>query len=77
MTAPKTLVWTGSAADPGGYYYYDSVSAAMSLLARPYGKMTDKVLADMESVSYAARDGLQIPGLSARCRAVSRPSNCR
>ena len=57
----KMLVWTGSAADPGGYYYYDSVSAAMSLLARPYGKMTDKVLADMESVSYAARDGLQIP----------------
>lgn len=57
----KMLVWTGSAADPGAYYYYDSVAAAMSPLARPYDKMTDKLLADMESVTYAARDGLQIP----------------
>jgi dipeptidyl aminopeptidase/acylaminoacyl peptidase len=66
----KMLVWTGSAADPGAYYYYDSVAAAMSLLARPYGKMTDKVLADMESVSYAARDGLQIPAYLTLPRAV-------
>jgi dipeptidyl aminopeptidase/acylaminoacyl peptidase len=66
----KMLVWTGSAADPGAYYYYDSVAAAMSLLARPYGKMTDKVLADMQSVSYAARDGLQIPAYLTLPRAV-------
>jgi dipeptidyl aminopeptidase/acylaminoacyl peptidase len=57
----KMLIWSGSAADPGTYYYYDSATAKMSMLARPYGNMTDKQLADMASVSYAARDGLQIP----------------
>jgi len=57
----KMLIWSGSAADPGVYFYYDAPAARMSQLARPYGKMTDKQLADMNSVSYAARDGLQIP----------------
>jgi len=57
----KMLIWSGSAADPGAYFYYDAPAARMSQLARPYGKMTDKQLADMNSVSYAARDGLQIP----------------
>jgi dipeptidyl aminopeptidase/acylaminoacyl peptidase len=57
----KMLVWSGSAADPGAYFYYDSTAAVMSLLARPYGKIADRQLANMDSVSYAARDGLQIP----------------
>ena len=57
----KMLIWSGSAADPGAYFYYDSAAARMSQLARPYGKMADKQLANMDSVSYAARDGLQIP----------------
>jgi dipeptidyl aminopeptidase/acylaminoacyl peptidase len=57
----KMLIWSGSAADPGVYFYYDAPAAKMSQLARPYGKMTDKQLANMDSVSYAARDGLQIP----------------
>jgi dipeptidyl aminopeptidase/acylaminoacyl peptidase len=57
----KMLIWSGSAADPGTYFYYDATTAKMSMLARPYGSMTDKPLANMDSVSYAARDGLQIP----------------
>jgi dipeptidyl aminopeptidase/acylaminoacyl peptidase len=66
----KMLVWTGSAADPGAYYYYDAAAAVMSPLARPYDKMTDKPLADMQSVSYAARDGLQIPAFLTLPRGV-------
>ncbi|HEY7640412.1 MAG TPA: S9 family peptidase [Steroidobacteraceae bacterium] len=57
----KMLVWTGSASDPGAYYYFDSTAGVMNLLARPYEKMKDKKLASVESVTYAARDGLQIP----------------
>jgi dipeptidyl aminopeptidase/acylaminoacyl peptidase len=57
----KMLIWSSSAADPGVYFYYDALAARMSQLARPYGKMADKQLANMDSVSYAARDGLQIP----------------
>jgi dipeptidyl aminopeptidase/acylaminoacyl peptidase len=57
----KMLVWTGSASDPGAYYYFDSTAGVLNLLARPYEKMTGKNLSSVESVSYAARDGLQIP----------------
>jgi dipeptidyl aminopeptidase/acylaminoacyl peptidase len=57
----KMLVWTGSASDPGGYYYFDSDAGVMNLLVRPYDKMAGKSLSSVESTSYAARDGLTIP----------------
>jgi dipeptidyl aminopeptidase/acylaminoacyl peptidase len=57
----KMLVWTGSASDPGVYYYFDSNAGVMNLLAKPYDKITGKQLASVESTSYAARDGLMIP----------------
>lgn len=57
----KMLVWTGSASDPGVYYYFDSDSGVMNLLVRPYDKMSGKSLSNVESTSYAARDGLSIP----------------
>jgi dipeptidyl aminopeptidase/acylaminoacyl peptidase len=57
----KMLVWTGSASDPGVYYYFDSDAGVMNLLVRPYDKMTGKSLASVESTSYPARDGLTIP----------------
>lgn len=57
----KMLVWTGSASDPGAYYYFDSTAGVMNLLATPYDKMRGKMLAGVESVTYPARDGLQIP----------------
>jgi dipeptidyl aminopeptidase/acylaminoacyl peptidase len=57
----KMLVWTGSASDPGVYYYFDSDAGVMNLLVKPYEKITGKTLASVESTSYPARDGLTIP----------------
>lgn len=57
----KMLVWTGSASDPGAYYYYDQDQDAMKLLVRPFSKLSGKPLVPMESTKYAARDGLEIP----------------
>lgn len=57
----RMLVWTGSASDPGAYYYYRSTDGQLNLLSRPYGEMTGKQLSDMQSVTYPARDGLEIP----------------
>ena len=55
------IVWTGTAADPGRYYYYQLDTGKMQLLAQPYSHLSGKQLARVESASYAARDGLQIP----------------
>ena len=66
----QMLVWTGSASDPGVYYYFDSDAGVMNLLVRPYDKMNGKSLSSVESTSYAARDGLTIPAY--RHRAVRR-----
>ena len=55
------LVFIGSARSPGAYYVYDRMAGRMKMLAQPYNQMTGKTLSDMESTSYAARDGLEIP----------------
>lgn len=55
------IVWTGTAADPGRFYYYQLDSGRMQLLAQPYDHLSGKQLATVESTSYAARDGLEIP----------------
>ncbi|HKE96217.1 MAG TPA: prolyl oligopeptidase family serine peptidase, partial [Povalibacter sp.] len=57
----RMIVWTGSASDPGRYYMYTSADGVMKLLSKPYDRLTGRRLANVESVSYAARDGLQIP----------------
>jgi dipeptidyl aminopeptidase/acylaminoacyl peptidase len=59
--ASRMLVWTGSASDPGRYYFYYRASGRMQLLAQPYAKISGKDLATVESASYHARDGLDIP----------------
>ncbi|HEY4366147.1 MAG TPA: S9 family peptidase [Steroidobacteraceae bacterium] len=55
------LVWTGTAADPGRYYYYQTALGKMVLLAQPYNRLEGKQLAEVQSTSYHARDGLEIP----------------
>jgi Prolyl oligopeptidase family len=59
--ASRMLVWTGSGSDPGRYYFYYRASGRMQLLAQPYAKISGKDLATVESASYHARDGLDIP----------------
>jgi dipeptidyl aminopeptidase/acylaminoacyl peptidase len=59
--ATRMIVWTGSASDPGRYYYYHRASARMQLLAQPYAKVNGKDMSAVESTTYHARDGLEIP----------------
>jgi dipeptidyl aminopeptidase/acylaminoacyl peptidase len=56
----RLIVWTGTADDPGQYYYYDRAGGKLSRLAAPYEWLKDKTLAPVKYVSYRARDGLQI-----------------
>lgn len=57
----RLIVWVGSARNPGTYYVYDRNDGVMRLFARPYAQLRGKRLSDMASVSYKARDGLDIP----------------
>jgi dipeptidyl aminopeptidase/acylaminoacyl peptidase len=57
----RLVVWATSANNPGVYYLYDRKTGRMMVVAAPFDQLVGKQLADMESVSYAARDGLDIP----------------
>lgn len=55
------VVWTATASDPGRFYLYEPAAGKMRLLARPYERIDPNLLASVESVSYKARDGLEVP----------------
>lgn len=57
----RLLVWSGTADDPGHYFFYDRASQRMDRVATPYDMLLDKQLAPVKAVSYRARDGLEIP----------------
>jgi dipeptidyl aminopeptidase/acylaminoacyl peptidase len=57
----RFIVWTGTASDPGHYYYYNRPAEQMSRVASPYESLKDKKLAPVKAVTYKARDGLEIP----------------
>jgi dipeptidyl aminopeptidase/acylaminoacyl peptidase len=57
----RMLVWTGSASDPGRYYLFGAADGVMKLLAKPYERVNTKALAPVKSVTYSARDGLELP----------------
>ncbi|MDP2326316.1 MAG: S9 family peptidase [Gammaproteobacteria bacterium] len=57
----KFIVWTGTANDPGHYYFYDRDTGVMTRLGTQYDALKDKPLAPVSSVSYRSRDGLEIP----------------
>lgn len=57
----RFIVWTGTAHDPGHYYYYHRPTARMFRLGTPYESLKGKPLAPVRAVSYASRDGLRIP----------------
>jgi dipeptidyl aminopeptidase/acylaminoacyl peptidase len=57
----KVIVRTRTPSDPGAYFLYDRSLEQMSRLATPFEGLKGKKLSVVESVSYKARDGLEIP----------------
>ncbi len=56
----RMLVWSGSASDPGLYFLFDRKLSRMDQVAAPFAALEGKQLAQMQSVTYKARDGLEI-----------------
>jgi dienelactone hydrolase len=57
----RMIVRSTAAHDPGTYFLFDRRKMQMSPIARPYAELADRELSRTQSVSYRARDGLQIP----------------
>lgn len=55
------LVWSGGASDPGSYFLHDRTRKTLRPLFTPFDKLSGKLLAPVEAVEYAARDGTTIP----------------
>lgn len=58
----RMLIWSGGASNPGTYFLYDRVKSTMSPVLIPYERIDERNLADVQPVSYKARDGLEIRG---------------
>ena len=57
----KLVIAATSATNPGTYYLLDRNTSKMAVIAAPFDHLEGKQLAAMDSVSYKARDGLDIP----------------
>jgi dipeptidyl aminopeptidase/acylaminoacyl peptidase len=57
----RFIVWTGTASEPGQYYYYDRDAGKLSRVAMPYEALKGFPLAPVRYVKFRARDGLEIP----------------
>jgi dipeptidyl aminopeptidase/acylaminoacyl peptidase len=57
----RLVVWSGTADDPGHYYFYDRTAKRMDRLATPHELLLEKPLAPVKPVTYRAHDGLEIP----------------
>jgi dipeptidyl aminopeptidase/acylaminoacyl peptidase len=57
----RLVVMATSATNPGTYYMLDRKTGKMMVIAAPFEDLAGKQLSDMQSVSYKARDGLDIP----------------
>jgi dipeptidyl aminopeptidase/acylaminoacyl peptidase len=57
----RILVWSGGAADPGGYYVYDRAARRLDGFAQPFEQLAERTLAPVRHVRYANREGLSIP----------------
>ena len=56
----KVLVWSAGASDPGRYFLLDRATSRMHPVVDPYPEIEPSQLAEVKTVSYRARDGLQI-----------------
>jgi len=57
----RLVILATAATNPGTYYLLDRKTSKMMVIAAPFDRLRSKTLADMDSVSYKARDGLDIP----------------
>jgi dipeptidyl aminopeptidase/acylaminoacyl peptidase len=58
----RMLVWAGSDTNPGKYYYFDRDSRSLALVLADRPELEDVAMGAMQSITYPARDGTQIPG---------------
>jgi dipeptidyl aminopeptidase/acylaminoacyl peptidase len=57
----RVLVWSSGASEPGTYFLLDRKTSTMKPVVQPYDRIDPALLAKVEPVHYAARDGLDIP----------------
>ena len=57
----RMIVLSRASNEPGTYFLFDVDKLRMNSLAHPHAALDGKTLAEMQSVAYRARDGLQIP----------------
>ena len=55
------LVWAGSDTDPGHYYVFDQTKKTLAEVAQSRPALKGKALSPVQSITYAASDGTQIP----------------
>ena len=58
----RVLVYSYSGSDPGRYFLLDRKTSRMSPVVDPYPAIDPAMLAEVQSVSYQARDGLTLNG---------------
>ncbi|HEU4603715.1 MAG TPA: S9 family peptidase [Steroidobacteraceae bacterium] len=57
----RIIVWSAAASDPGRYFFFEPSKNSLRVLSEPYDHVDGASLSRMESTSYHARDGLEIP----------------
>jgi dipeptidyl aminopeptidase/acylaminoacyl peptidase len=57
----RIIVWSAAASDPGRYFFFEPAKNTLKMLSEPYDHVDGSSLSPMESTSYRARDGLEIP----------------
>jgi len=58
----RILIWSGAADDPGTYYVFDRAARRIEAFAAPYTGLIDYRFAPVRAISFAGRDGTEVPG---------------
>jgi len=58
----KFMVWAGSDRQPGKYYFYDTATDKLELVAELRPWIKEEQMAEMKPITYTSRDGLTIHG---------------
>ncbi len=58
----KFMVWAGSDRQPGKYYFYDSTTDKLEMVAELRPWIKEEQMAEMKPITYTTRDGLTIHG---------------
>lgn len=57
----RMIVWSGTADDPGQYFFYSRENRRMERITTPHEALRGLPMAPVRHVKYRARDGLEIP----------------